>query len=95
MTENEYKDLNSIHLDTVKELSLIVKEQARLLGQINESKHDACCKYITISLIAIALFVTISLCCIFGGQNKQFDRCSELKLKQTMEIENVSNTAKE
>ncbi|GBU23924.1 hypothetical protein R83H12_00543 [Fibrobacteria bacterium R8-3-H12] len=84
MNENEYKELNAVHLDTVKELSRIVKEQAKQLEHINVSKYDTCCKYITISVIAIALFATIVLCCIFGSQNKQFDRCSELKLKQTI-----------
>jgi len=65
MSENEYKELNAVHLDTVKELSRIVKEQA----QIGISKHDTCCKYITILVIAIALFATIALCCIFEQRN--------------------------
>jgi hypothetical protein len=79
MIDDEYKALNAVHLDTVKELSQIVREQAKLLKQINETKHDAnekrhdtCCKYITISVITIALFTTIVLCCIFGQSNNQY-----------------------
>jgi len=77
MDVNEYKELNEaykklseLHLDTAKELSRIVREQAKLLEQTKESKYDTCCKYITISVIAIALFATIVLCCIYGQRNK-------------------------
>jgi hypothetical protein len=73
MSENDNKKLDEVLLDTVKELSRIVKEQARLL-EVKElkyktaSKHDTCCKYkccITISAITISILIctTIVLCC--------------------------------
>jgi len=69
MTENnEYKDLKELNdtlLTTVKELA-----------KLQESKCDTCCKYITISVIAIALCVTIVLCCIFG---QGYSQCSNIK----------------
>ena len=66
MNENEYKELNAVHLETVKELSRIVREQAKLL----EQRNDTCCKYICISVIAVALLTVIALCFIFGPSNK-------------------------
>jgi hypothetical protein len=68
MSENEYKELNSIYLDTIKELNRIIKEQA---------KSDICYKYITISVIAIALFVTIAICSI--GQSNQYENTLKIK----------------
>jgi len=70
--DNEYKTLNEAHIGTIKELNRIVREQAKQLEHINVSKYDTCCKYITISVIAIALFATIALCCIFGQRGDQY-----------------------
>ena len=56
MSEKEIKELNAVYLDTIKVLNRIIREQANC---------DTCYKYITISVIAIALFATIAICCIF------------------------------
>ena len=66
MIESENKDLNSVHLETIRELGSIVKEQSKLL----EQRNDTCCKYICISVIAVALLTVIALCFIFGPSNK-------------------------
>jgi len=66
MNENEYKELNAVHLETVTELSRIVREQAKLLEQRNDTDY----KYLVLLIITIALFVTIAFCCIYGQRNK-------------------------
>jgi len=35
-----------------------------------EQRNDTCCKYICISVIAVALLTVIALCFIFGPSNK-------------------------
>ena len=64
----ELKELNDTLLKTVKELA-----------KLQESKCDTCCKYIAISVIVIALCVTIALWCIFG---QDYSRCSNIKCIQ-------------
>jgi len=74
--DNEYRTLDEAHISTIKELTRIVREQAKQLEHINVSKYDTCCKYIAISVIVVALFATIALCCIFGQRCNQ---CPEIK----------------
>jgi len=85
--DNEYKTLNEAHIGTIKELNRIVREQAKQLEQIKVSKCDTCWKYITISLIAIALFAAITLCCIFGQRCNQYPEieCASSKIKVQIE----------
>jgi hypothetical protein len=66
MSESENKDLNNVHLETIRELGSIVKDQSKLL----EQRSDTFYRYLVILLIAIALFVTIGLCCIYGQRSK-------------------------
>jgi uncharacterized Rmd1/YagE family protein len=66
--------------ETVKVLSQTVEKLAKSL----EARHDTCCKYITISVITIALFTTIAICCIFGQRNNQY---LEVKCVTTQEEE--------
>ena len=66
MIESEYKELSTVLLGTVKELSRIVKEQPKPL----EQKNDTFYRYLVILIITIALFVTICLCCIYGQRSK-------------------------
>jgi len=77
--DNEYRTLDEAHINTIKELTRIVREQAKQLEHINISKYDTCCKYITISVIAIALFATIALCCIFGQRNLKIESVPNTK----------------
>ena len=66
MIESEYKELSAALLSTVKELSQIVKGQAKPL----EQKNDTFYRYLVILIITIALFVTITFCCIYGQRSK-------------------------
>ena len=66
MNENEYKELNAVHLETVTELSRIIREQAKPLEQRNDTFY----RYLVILIITIALFVTIAFCCIYGQRSK-------------------------
>jgi len=85
--DNEYKALNEAHIGTIKELNRIVREQAKQLEQIKVSKYDTCCKYITISVIAIALFATIALCCIFGQCCNQYPKIECVSSKIKIQVE--------
>jgi len=87
MSENEYKELNTVHLDTVKELSRIVKEQAKQLEHINVPKYDTCCKYIIISVIVVALLTTITLCYIFGQRYNQYPKIECISSKVKVQVE--------
>jgi hypothetical protein len=87
VSDNEYKTLNEAHIGTIKELNRIVREQAKQLEHINVSKYDTCCKYITISVIAIALFATIALCCIFGQRCNQYPEIECVSSKIKVQIE--------
>jgi heme/copper-type cytochrome/quinol oxidase subunit 2 len=66
MIESEYKELSTVLLNTVKELSLIVKKQEKPL----EQRKDTFYRYLVILIITIALFVTIAFCCIYGQRSK-------------------------
>jgi len=66
MIESEYKELSAVLLNTVRELSQIVKKQEKPLEQRNDTFY----RYFVILIITIALFVTIAFCCIYGQRSK-------------------------
>jgi len=53
--DNEYKTLDDAYIGTIKELSRLVREQAKQLEQINVT----CYKCITIAAIVVVLCVVI------------------------------------
>jgi len=77
--DNEYKTLDEAYIGTIKELSRIVREQARQLEQINISKHNTCCKCAAIAVVAAVVLCAIIFFCCF---------CRQCNLK----VENVTET---
>jgi len=77
--DNEYKSLYEAYIGTIKELSRLVREQAKQLEEIKVSKFDTCCKYIAIAVIAVVLCAVIFLCCFCRQCNFKIENVPDTK----------------